>query len=254
MLISLLLPSLGLARESARDVTCKSNMRQIYLGSLMFAQENGQRWPRWARIGEASQHANAPLWERTTAWLMYGNGSSGQSAGVADFEVGCIWRYISPTVGAREGIVKCPSDDSSDPMRLGGVILPHPTRRNFSYSLNALISVSGDVLPPKVPKAIYQGVKMSEVIKPTEKIMIFEEMAPNDGFCSRPDTFDAATGDVPSGRHGKKRRQMSGSGGIKDLNGQGNYCFFDGHVEGIPIDGIVGARNLHKYDPIVLPK
>src|SRR4051812_46771357 len=33
--------------------------------------------------------------------------------------------------------------------------------------------------------------------------------------------------------------------------GKGNYCFFDGHIEGIPVDGIIGAQNQYKAEPIV---
>jgi prepilin-type N-terminal cleavage/methylation domain-containing protein/prepilin-type processing-associated H-X9-DG protein len=249
VLVAILLPSLNRAREASRDVKCKSNMRQVYLAATMFAAENGQRWPRGAKVSEASgiAPATANKLEAVTAWLMEGNGTTANSAGKADFERGCLWRYISPTQKARRDIVMCPSDDGSDPMRMVGVVIGDFTRRNFSYSFNAHISTMGDV--PAI--GVYRGVRQTEVIKHTEKIMIYEELAPNDGWCSRPDTFDAATGDVPSGRHGAKRRQLVGAGGIKDLSGTGNYCFFDGHVEGLHVTEIVGAKNLYRHEPIV---
>jgi prepilin-type N-terminal cleavage/methylation domain-containing protein/prepilin-type processing-associated H-X9-DG protein len=249
LLISILLPSLGRAREQARDVNCKSNMRQIWTACLMFAQENGQRWPRGARVGEASGTAIAADYrkklEANTAWLMVGDGSTANSAGRADFERGGVWRYISPTQEARKKIVMCPSDDGSDPMRMGGVVVADFMRRNFSYSFNAQISVKGDT------PQIYQGVRMQEVIKQNEKIMIFEELAPNDGHCSAGWTANAQTGDVPSGRHGNRRRQTSGTGGIRDLSGTGNYVFFDGHVEGLYVDELQGTKNQIKHEPIV---
>ncbi|MGC8885535.1 MAG: prepilin-type N-terminal cleavage/methylation domain-containing protein, partial [Verrucomicrobiia bacterium] len=40
ILAALLLPALAKAKEQARATTCKSNMRQISLGILMYADEN----------------------------------------------------------------------------------------------------------------------------------------------------------------------------------------------------------------------
>ena len=51
ILLALLLPSLNKARESARGVACASNLRQIGLGFLMYANENRQRLPFHADWG-----------------------------------------------------------------------------------------------------------------------------------------------------------------------------------------------------------
>jgi prepilin-type N-terminal cleavage/methylation domain-containing protein/prepilin-type processing-associated H-X9-DG protein len=250
LLISILLPSLGKAREQARDIKCKSNMRQIYQACIMFAeQKKDKRWARGARVSEFVNHADAAKLEETTTWLMDGDGTTNGSGGFASLEKGCIWTYISGQKSdARAQIIMCPSDDGSDPMTMGGALVNNG-KRNMSYSFNGLVAAKGDITLGGVK--IYRGVRLAEIIKPTEKIYIYEERAPNDGHNSNPWSGDAATGDVASGRHGSKRRQMSGTGGIKDLNGQGNYVFFDGHVEGIPVDGIEGIQNKIKHDPIV---
>jgi prepilin-type N-terminal cleavage/methylation domain-containing protein/prepilin-type processing-associated H-X9-DG protein len=249
LLISILLPALSKAREGSRDIKCKSNMSQLYKACVMFSEQNNKRWPRGAKISEFINHPAANQMEQTTAWLMDGDGTGAGSAGFASYEKGCIWNYIGPPGGdARKAIIMCPSDDGSDPMTLSGTIVNNG-KRNMSYSFNGLVSTKGDITAGGV--TTYQGVKLSEVFKQTEKIYIYEERAPNDGWNSNPWSGDAATGDVASGRHGTKNRQMSGTGGIKDLSGYGNYCFFDGHVEGIPVDGIEGTQNKDKHDPIV---
>lgn len=57
ILASLLVPALGAAKEKARQIKCKSNMRQIQLGWFQYADENGGRghdrrnWMRWIRDG-----------------------------------------------------------------------------------------------------------------------------------------------------------------------------------------------------------
>ena len=40
LLISILLPSLGRARESARQIVCASNLRQLYMCTVLYAQSN----------------------------------------------------------------------------------------------------------------------------------------------------------------------------------------------------------------------
>jgi prepilin-type N-terminal cleavage/methylation domain-containing protein len=45
ILAALLLPALAKAKEQARSTTCKSNMRQISLGSLMYADDNQDGLP-----------------------------------------------------------------------------------------------------------------------------------------------------------------------------------------------------------------
>ena len=45
LLISILLPALNKARESARRVSCASNLRQIGMGMLMYAQDYKDQYP-----------------------------------------------------------------------------------------------------------------------------------------------------------------------------------------------------------------
>ena len=51
LLISILLPSLSKARELARRTSCSSNLRQITLGAVMYAQTQRQLLPRMDRNG-----------------------------------------------------------------------------------------------------------------------------------------------------------------------------------------------------------
>src|SRR6201995_749189 len=46
LLISILLPTLARAREQANRAKCASNLRQIALGAIMYAQENKGKFPR----------------------------------------------------------------------------------------------------------------------------------------------------------------------------------------------------------------
>src|SRR5690554_7273603 len=62
LLISILLPSLNRARETANRVKCASNLRQIGQAMLLYANENRQQWPRTltdTSTGEVDQFTGA---------------------------------------------------------------------------------------------------------------------------------------------------------------------------------------------------
>src|SRR5438067_4754608 len=57
LLIGILLPALSKAREAANTVKCASNMRQIYIASQLYANENkGYILP--SRVGAGSASSN----------------------------------------------------------------------------------------------------------------------------------------------------------------------------------------------------
>ena len=77
LLISILLPSLNRARETANRVKCGSNMRQVGQAMLLYANENHGRFPRTiyqpnvapnvTNQGFASQNPpSGPRWLRTS--------------------------------------------------------------------------------------------------------------------------------------------------------------------------------------------
>ena len=46
ILAAILFPVFGQAREKARSISCLSNMRQIGLATLMYAQDNDEKYPQ----------------------------------------------------------------------------------------------------------------------------------------------------------------------------------------------------------------
>ena len=67
LLISILLPSLGKARESAVKVSCASQLRQIAIGMRVYAENNGRYLPNC---------------DTTLGTLMYGNDATGSPRGL----------------------------------------------------------------------------------------------------------------------------------------------------------------------------
>src|SRR5436305_6936433 len=80
VLMALLLPVLGRAREQARSVKCASNLRQIYGAIVMYANENRQMLPM-------------PNDFVPTIWAV---GMLGP--GQMDFMNGTLWPYVARDV------------------------------------------------------------------------------------------------------------------------------------------------------------
>jgi prepilin-type N-terminal cleavage/methylation domain-containing protein/prepilin-type processing-associated H-X9-DG protein len=93
LLIAILMPSLARAREQARRVQCASNLRQITLATIMYADRNGGVLPGVAR-----------LFHQPHDWIYWGH--------VAPFDrldESAIAPYLARPVNAN--VLRCPSDD-----------------------------------------------------------------------------------------------------------------------------------------------
>lgn len=65
LLISILLPALGKAREQAKEAVCKSNLRQLCIATTYYTQDNKSRLP-WIKGSPAASNApptNAPFYQ-----------------------------------------------------------------------------------------------------------------------------------------------------------------------------------------------
>ncbi len=67
LLMSMLLPSLAKARQSAQKAACASNMRQIGIAMNMFANEHDGRLPDIGTDSSAGDPENSPSWIYTLA-------------------------------------------------------------------------------------------------------------------------------------------------------------------------------------------
>ena len=94
VLISILLPALGKAREQARTLACASNLRQLMYGFIMFANEHKQTMP-----GGWYDRTNKD--QAKQDWLLGSGDWTGAPA------AGTIYPYIKNRLTYR-----CPSQDS----------------------------------------------------------------------------------------------------------------------------------------------
>ena len=248
ILISVLMPALGQARRKANAVACMSNMRQIYQAMLMFSQDNKGHLPRPYGVNQLSADVNSA---NVCAWLQ----KVGNATGHIDMDdvhpttraqTCALWKYI-PGRGTREQLLMCPGDEGEAPVG-------HPRNpdypRNVSYSMNARIIRNESRSP--VPLT---GIRIGNIREASRKIILYEELAPNDSYCIMGSNND----DIPSARHGVRLRGNARTNpNMKEYrnSGLGNMCFFDGHVEPIPPNALIppkppqGAGNPDYHGPL----
>jgi prepilin-type N-terminal cleavage/methylation domain-containing protein/prepilin-type processing-associated H-X9-DG protein len=239
ILVSILLPSLGKARNQANSVKCAANLRQIYLACQMFAAEHKDHLPRPSIVGGDDPKDPDPAIDAIDCWALENLNGQSNTSGHASLTVGALWRYI-PGKDTRAKLLLCPSDNGEKTQ--GGGTAVSGDIRNFSYSFNAYITNPNDRQRGGTGGRML-GIQLGRVRNSGDKIMICEELAPNDAWWLLYGTLDGrATNlngdDWPAGRHAGQR--YIGSGRQAGYNtpeyyryltvGRANHCFFDGHV------------------------
>ena len=234
LLISILLPALQKAKESANSVKCASGMKQILIGAMMYAADNKSSLPVPPAIGNTYPYAPTNL--------MYYMDTTVASAGVIRYDCGTLWPYLSP--GANKSVsatvqpgpaslrqlMNCPSDNEATRLIQWGTTQAVP--RNYSYSWNVLIrgypnGSAASSVGGYDPADTSAASKTTQIQSSSQKILLIEEASPNDGVCyiGIPSSANATidnntsmngdTDDTPAYRHG----------------GKGNVGFGDGHVD-----------------------
>lgn len=223
VLMGILLPMASKVRAQSRMIGCQSNIRTLYTACIAFGTDNRGAMPVPSIIGEGPSDPDVVA---KCVWPM-------DKSGVVNLQVGALWKYLAPTSEGRKNIIFCPSDNSELETTAG--VKPN-VDRNFSYSFNANLRSITNGLRVSVPLRL--------IIDPAQKIMIWEEIGPNDAWCLNP---NSNIDDRPTGRHG---RVDSLKFNTPEYNaaGRGNFGFFDGHVETLSPGQIIG--NLSYYTPI----
>ncbi|MBT7302380.1 MAG: type II secretion system protein [Victivallales bacterium] len=140
ILASMLLPALAKAREKARQASCMSNLKQHGLGTLMYADDNGERLP-------CSVVADA--------------GSPGYVYGNRRYPQESIMPYVTD-----RNVMVCPSDPSPFSSGAGGAIAP---KLYTSYGINTT-PLQGES-PSSIVTIGMCGRPLSIIKQPSSKIM-----------------------------------------------------------------------------------
>jgi prepilin-type N-terminal cleavage/methylation domain-containing protein/prepilin-type processing-associated H-X9-DG protein len=202
LLISILLPSLSRARESANKVACMSNMRQIGNGFLMYLNSNRNKYPRCAV---------SPIYED---WIYWQPTRDQKESRLAPYLGGFVKKVFI-----------CPSDDVS-------IHTGNPAYR-YSYTVNETICRNagpvGQSGKPGYNNGLANTLNHSQIIRPAEKILMIDESSPTiDDGAWAPQNYAADGHKLLSNRHDKHGEQPTNA---TPYAGRGVVLFADGHVD-----------------------
>ena len=199
LLMAILIPVLGKAREQARSITCRSNLRQYGIGMRMYLDNNNFKFPtrnEWMSSEEGS------------SWLQKGETPNGS-----------FWPYVKA-----EDCHMCP--------RFARLVKGDLTYGDtaVSYLLNSYLAGEHEIWSSWLGSGVKGVTKETEVYHPAEVVMFAEENTftiPD--YSSYPYNDNLLT-------IGNAERQIDNyatfhdsSGGLE--NGGTNICFVDGHCE-----------------------
>ena len=252
LLISILLPSLNRARETANRVKCASNLRQIGQAMLLYSNENNGAYPRTmysASYGvdctDNGYYATDPFANvSSTPGTNQGwpNGTVGNwnftATGWYNNVSSCLFLLLR-TEDITSSVFNCPSS-STTPDTYGGGTMSALNRCNFSDPLNSYLSYSyADPFPSTT--AASSGFKMNTSIDPA--FVIAADINPGVTSTNGGDNVEAVSTSSSS------QQMRYGNSNNHNKDGQ-NILFADGHVEfdnnvfqGINHDNIYCANN-----------
>lgn len=130
LLIALLLPALGKARETSRQTVCAANLKQIYIGVALYIEDYG------SMLGPTQDNPTYPSVEAFSSScksnLMQWNGGWDLSKPRWD----TAWALLMNETGymASTDVVKCPSMDTGIPVNAAGKINGNI---HYSYRYNS---------------------------------------------------------------------------------------------------------------------
>lgn len=263
LLISVLLPALTRARESARAIKCLSNMRQITQAVVAFANDHRGFMPGRAGTGITRFSAGGGVVNGTAAdikepadwiaWMRLQDPITGTSySGAADQNItySALAKYlgaqavehtsaaeanaVNPTL---ESVFRCPSDNlQMRPQYIDGSGGRGPYRYSYSMNLaytNPVYTFSGYSTGQRVD-GTFNG-KITSIKNATEKVLLVceDEQSLDDGvYNPNPDNWATGRVNAVSSRHQARKdtvRNLTFNDENKDS--RGNVGFADGHAE-----------------------
>ena len=211
ILAAILFPVFARARENARRASCQSNMKQLGLAMIQYAQDYDERFVSPWGFGSASSEVS---WDvKLNAYTSV--------------------KLLNNTAQSNTLIYECPSDT---------VARAYTGYGKRSYALPELME--GDwAWPNPYSEGVRKGHMLSVFEAPATTFMMVEQQAPvntlsniNGAVCRRP-------GDATDSSGGVYKDQSAG--GLTPVHLEGwNYLFIDGHVKWLRPEKTIGNGTL----------
>ena len=199
ILASMLLPALNKARDTAKNIACTSNLKQIGLAQSLYSQDNNE----WIVPGRDNL-------DRSWFNLLSGiNNDGSEISGVSNY--GLIYKGNTKTIGS----LVCPGEN---------IPFGSDSSKHYSYTHYAINSRLAGVRTWGKNTPSYYRRKTSAIVKSTEVIFATDSIRKNDRQVNYP-VFSAF-------RHGGSdtRDNPTTTEGTSILRGRTNIVYADGHV------------------------
>jgi prepilin-type N-terminal cleavage/methylation domain-containing protein/prepilin-type processing-associated H-X9-DG protein len=262
LLIGILMPALRRARESANQIKCLSNMRQLASATIMFANENHGWMPGNGskNLFKATVSGNTTAWvpgdpmDSLTNWIAWQRQTDpitgATVAGAADENItySSLAKYLGTKVKlttggpaandanrALEQVFQCPSDNLASRPKADATVGAY----RYSYAMNFLVCnpIKGLGAPSNARSwGTFTG-RISSIRNPSSVILLVceDEKTIDDGYFN-PNPTQWASGQVEmvAARHAGKVLSAANptqTGAVNQDNAKGNVSFCDGHGE-----------------------
>ena len=181
LLASMLLPSLGRAKEKAQTVTCINNLHQITIALFLYVGDNQDRYPlsQAHEIDPRTGRPN-PNVVKSTRQVLGGNDPAPPlRACVLSARARPLWPYIRPSP-----VFRCPRDKGQSilPCLCSGKQVPSNYETigcSYTYNAGGLTVLSGGGFrhPPLDPKNGIAGKTEDVIPNPSKFILLYEPPA-----------------------------------------------------------------------------
>jgi len=287
IMIGILLPTLARARESARQIKCMSNMRQLSTAVVMFAGEHkswmpGRAGSGFTRYGASGQPVGGGTDPRNVAdwiaWQRVTDLATGGPGNGSDQNIS--YSALAPYLGSKprehdtannsqaantmfqnlDDVFRCPSDNLLNrPKAYQGT---GTKAYRYSYSISDHFANPVQQCKPAPPAGVPAGArngfvfngKISSIRTPSEKVLFIceDEQTIDDGIFS-PQASQWATNAVNAvaSRHENKYRtaKVSATDLNPNVNSRGNVGFCDGHAEFMSRKEALSQRYSGNWNP-----
>ena len=273
VLVAILMPALNRARESARQVQCLSNLKQLATATIGYCNDNRGLYPGRAGQGNESifnadpkRHWGWIAWRRKIDPVtgMYYAGTWDQNITFSALAPYLNFKYYdhNPTNSTAtndyaaanqvapdlESLYRCPSDKLEQRIAFAADLNGGRGIYRYSYSMNICFSnkvpdPSGTLLLNRPGRGY---LKYHQVKRPSEKIMYMDESERSVNNGEYNPTAPLVNADDPNRDYSAIAERHEAVGRRNSQEARGNVAFADGHAE---FFSRTDAFNMHYYDP-----